>query len=146
MPIHYGSKTHHFHTISSPLGTQIPQAAGAAYALTRMIGRENNCVVCYFGEGAASEGDFHAGLNLAAVIGGPIIFFVRVSITPFSTPDRNILILVARRIMVSPSQRLLLSNTEATVSPREDQATVSKLFAVRHPSPNLSPLTRLNRF
>ena len=25
MPIHYGSAEHHFHTISSPLGTQIPQ-------------------------------------------------------------------------------------------------------------------------
>ena len=24
--------------------------------------------ICYFGEGAASEGDFHAGLNMAAVL------------------------------------------------------------------------------
>lgn len=78
MPMHYGSAEHHFHTISSPLGTQIPQAAGAAYALKRTPGREHNCVVCYFGEGAASEGDFHAGLNMAAVLGGACIFFVRV--------------------------------------------------------------------
>ena len=32
MPIHYGSKELHFQTISSPLTTQLPQAAGAAYA------------------------------------------------------------------------------------------------------------------
>jgi len=66
MPVHYGSPEHHFHTISSPLGTQIPQAAGAAYALKRTPGREKSCVICYAGEGATSEGDFHAGLNSAS--------------------------------------------------------------------------------
>ena len=33
MPIHYGSKELNFHTISSPLATQLPHAVGAAYAL-----------------------------------------------------------------------------------------------------------------
>ena len=33
MPIHYGSRALNFHTISSPLATQLPHAAGAAYAL-----------------------------------------------------------------------------------------------------------------
>ena len=32
MPIHYGSRAHNFHTVSSPLGTQLPHAVGAAYA------------------------------------------------------------------------------------------------------------------
>lgn len=71
MPIHFGSTLHHFHTISSPLATQIPQAAGAAFALKRSKGREQNVVICYFGEGAASEGDFHAGLNLASTTKSP---------------------------------------------------------------------------
>lgn len=75
MPVHYGSTTHHFQTISSPLGTQIPQAAGAAYAL-KLQGRPN-VAMCYFGEGAASEGDFHAGLNMAATTESPVIFFCR---------------------------------------------------------------------
>ena len=35
MPIHYGSRRLAFHTISSPLATQLPQAVGAAYALSR---------------------------------------------------------------------------------------------------------------
>ena len=33
MPIHYGSKELNFHTVSSPLATQLPHAAGAAYAM-----------------------------------------------------------------------------------------------------------------
>ncbi|CAE6502536.1 unnamed protein product [Rhizoctonia solani] len=36
MPVHFSSPDHHFHTISSPLATQIPQAAGVAYALKRV--------------------------------------------------------------------------------------------------------------
>jgi len=73
MPVHYGSKKLNFQTISSPLGTQIPQAVGAAYAL-KMMGKRN-VVVCYFGDGAASEGDFHAALNMAATTESPVIFF-----------------------------------------------------------------------
>lgn len=72
MPIHYGSKKLNFQTISSPLATQIPQATGAAYALKRSASRA--CVACFFGEGAASEGDFHAGLNMAATLNCPVIF------------------------------------------------------------------------
>jgi len=73
MPVHYGSKEFNFQTISSPLGTQIPQAAGAAYALKRE--GKGAVAVCYFGEGAASEGDFHAALNIAATTGAPALFF-----------------------------------------------------------------------
>lgn len=75
MPVHVGSKELNFHTISSPLGTQIPQAAGAAYALKNQ-GSEN-LVICYFGEGAASEGDFHAGVNMASTLDVPMVFFCR---------------------------------------------------------------------
>lgn len=48
-------------------------ASGAAYALKRS-GKER-CVICYFGEGAASEGDAHAAFNFAATLECPIIFF-----------------------------------------------------------------------
>lgn len=73
MPVHYGSRLLNFQTISSPLATQIPQAAGAAYALKRA--GKKNCVICYFGEGAASEGDFHAAMNIAATLDCPVVFF-----------------------------------------------------------------------
>ena len=48
-------------------------ASGAAYALKRE--RNNRVVLCYFGEGAASEGDAHAAFNFAATLACPVIFF-----------------------------------------------------------------------
>jgi 2-oxoisovalerate dehydrogenase E1 component alpha subunit len=86
MPVHYGSRKHDFQTISSPLSTQIPQASGAAYALKLVPGNQN-CVICYFGEGAASEGDFHAALNMAATLDCPVIFFCRNNGYAISTPS-----------------------------------------------------------
>lgn len=84
MPVHYGSKKLNFHTISSPLATQLPQAAGAAYALKQQ--GKDACVVCYFGDGAASEGDFHGALNFAATLECPVIFFCRNNGYAISTP------------------------------------------------------------
>lgn len=43
-------------------------------------------VICYFGEGAASEGDAHAGFNFAATLECPIIFFCRNNGYAISTP------------------------------------------------------------
>ena len=83
---HWGKK----HTISSPLATQIPQAAGAAYAVKVQDRAEpsgrRRVVACYFGEGAASEGDFHAGLNIAATRSCPVIFICRNNGYAISTP------------------------------------------------------------
>lgn len=84
MPIHYGSRELHYMTISSPLGTQIPQAAGYAYG--QKLAGNGRCTVCYFGEGAASEGDFHAGMNMAAVHEAPVIFIARNNGYAISTP------------------------------------------------------------
>jgi len=85
MPIHYGSKELNYMTISSPLGTQIPQASGYAYG--QKLQGLDAVTICYFGEGAASEGDFHAGLNMAAVHQAPVIFFCRNNGYAISTPS-----------------------------------------------------------
>lgn len=87
MPVHYGSVALNFHTISSPLGTQLPQAAGAAYSLK--LSGAPNVVICYFGEGAASEGDFHSALNMAATTESPVIFFCRNNGYAISTPSKE---------------------------------------------------------
>lgn len=84
MPVHYGTRDLRFVTISSPLGTQLPQAVGAAYAFKRA--QKGLCVICYFGEGAASEGDAHAGFNFSATLECPIIFFCRNNGYAISTP------------------------------------------------------------
>ncbi|AOW03794.1 thiamine diphosphate-binding protein [Yarrowia lipolytica] len=75
MPVHYGSRELNMHTISSPLATQLPHAAGTAYA-QKMAGVDG-VTLCYMGEGAASEGDFHAALNIAATRNCPVIYFCR---------------------------------------------------------------------
>lgn len=84
MPVHYGSSEHNFVTISSPLGTQMPQAVGAAYAFKR--DGSGRCVICYFGEGTSSEGDAHAAFNFAATLECPVIFFCRNNGYAISTP------------------------------------------------------------
>lgn len=84
MPNHFGSKELNVVPVSSPIGTKIPHAAGSAYAM-KILG-EKTVSICYFGEGATSEGDFHAGLNFAAVRKAPAIFFCRNNGYAISTP------------------------------------------------------------
>ncbi|MDZ7809914.1 MAG: thiamine pyrophosphate-dependent enzyme [Arhodomonas sp.] len=64
---------------------QIPQAAGLRLRPETRRAR-CACSICYFGEGAASEGDFHAALNMAAVIRCPAIFLCRNNGYAISTP------------------------------------------------------------
>ncbi|KAH8028496.1 hypothetical protein HPB51_017591 [Rhipicephalus microplus] len=87
MPIHYGSTEHHFVTVSSTLATQMPQAVGTAYAYK--LAQKKQCVACYFGDGAASEGDAHASFNFAGVLGTPIIFICRNNGYAISTPTHE---------------------------------------------------------
>lgn len=84
MPNHFGSRELNVVTVSSPIATQIPHAAGCAYAMK--LQKEKNVAICYFGEGATSEGDFHAGVNFAAVRKVPAIFFCRNNGYAISTP------------------------------------------------------------
>lgn len=84
MPNHFGTRALNIVTVSSPIGTKVPHAAGCAYAMK--VQKENNVAICYFGEGATSEGDFHAGLNFAAVRKAPAIFFCRNNGYAISTP------------------------------------------------------------
>ncbi len=54
------------------VGSQILHAVGVAYALKYR--GEKAAVVTYFGDGATSQGDFHEGLNFAAVWQAPVVF------------------------------------------------------------------------
>ncbi|KDO20463.1 hypothetical protein SPRG_14335 [Saprolegnia parasitica CBS 223.65] len=87
MPVHYGSRELNYQTVSSPLATQLPQAAGAAYGFK--LAKEDRIAVCYFGEGAASEGDFHAALNIAATRDCPVLYFARNNGYAISTPVKD---------------------------------------------------------
>ena len=59
--------------LSNVVATQIPQAVGDALA-SKMRG-EDVVTIVYFGDGAASAGDCHEGMNFAAIHKLPVIFF-----------------------------------------------------------------------
>ncbi len=84
MPNHFGSRQLNIVQVSSPIGTKIPHAAGCGYAMR--IKKEDGVAICYFGEGATSEGDFHVGINFAAVRKSQTIFFCRNNGYAISTP------------------------------------------------------------
>ena len=97
MPVHYGSKELNFNFISSPLATQICQASGCAYklktenmdALSAGKPEDQKIAICFFGDGAASEGDFHAGMNFAATLACPALFVCRNNGYAISTPTHD---------------------------------------------------------
>lgn len=84
MPISYTKRDINLQTICTPLTTQVPHAAGAGYAFK--LSGEKKCSVAFFGEGAASEGDFHAAMNFAATLKSQTIFVCRNNGYAISTP------------------------------------------------------------
>ena len=84
MPVHYGSEDMNIVTVSSPLATQLPQAAGAGYKYR--IDGDDRIAVTFFGDGSASEGDFHAAMNFAATLRSQTLFFCRNNMFAISTP------------------------------------------------------------
>jgi 2-oxoisovalerate dehydrogenase E1 component alpha subunit len=73
MPVHFSFDAPiRFVSISSPIGTQIPQAVGTAYAMK--LRREKNVVLTSFGDGGTSSIGFHSGMNFAGVWKAPVVF------------------------------------------------------------------------
>jgi len=72
MPAHWSSRRLGIISGSSVIGTQVPHAAGIAYAVKYR--GEDAVVATWFGEGATSEGDWHEGLNFAGIHRLPLIF------------------------------------------------------------------------
>lgn len=72
MPVHYAFREVGYTSISSPIGTQIVQAAGIAWAM-KLKGDPKICMT-FFGDGATSSNDFHTGLNFAGVAKAPCLF------------------------------------------------------------------------
>jgi pyruvate dehydrogenase E1 component alpha subunit len=73
MPCHYAYPDLRIASASSPIGTQITHAVGLGMA-ARIRG-DRAVALAYFGDGATSSNEFHAGLNFAGVYRAPAIFF-----------------------------------------------------------------------
>jgi TPP-dependent pyruvate/acetoin dehydrogenase alpha subunit len=82
--MHMGDLRLNVVSIISAMAASVPVAAGAALAL-RYQGKDN-VVLCYFGDGATSRGDWHEGLNLASVQKLPVVFICNNNQYAYSTP------------------------------------------------------------
>ncbi|MFB6221573.1 MAG: pyruvate dehydrogenase (acetyl-transferring) E1 component subunit alpha [Halolamina sp.] len=72
--------------VAVPIASQVPHAAGLAWSW-KLQGQDTDAAdaaasgdtdtagICYFGDGATSEGDFHEGMNFAGVYDVPMVFF-----------------------------------------------------------------------
>lgn len=72
MPHHFAAARYNFVSISSSIASQVPPAAGSAMA-QKYLGTDE-ITVCTFGDGATSEGDWHAGMNMAGAAQAPCLF------------------------------------------------------------------------
>ncbi len=70
--------------IAVPVSTQIPHAVGLAWGIKR--NKDDGVVLCIFGDGATSEGDFHEGLNFGGVLDVPVVFFCQNNQWAISVP------------------------------------------------------------
>ena len=82
--VHYGDVARGDVAFISPMADGVPVAAGVALALRRQ-GR-GGVALTWFGDGAASRGDFHEGINLAAVLRLPAVFVCNNNQYAYSTP------------------------------------------------------------
>ena len=84
---HFGSIEHHIVGMISHLGPQLAIADGIG--LAHKLTEEKKVTLVFSGDGASSEGDFHEGLNVAAVWKLPVIFVVEHNGYGLSTPSEE---------------------------------------------------------
>ena len=86
--MHMGSLDHNLIAFVSMLGDSVPVATGIG--LSFKIRKMNRVVVCFFGDGATSRGDWHEGVNMATVMKCPVVFICNNNQYAYSTPlDRQ---------------------------------------------------------
>ncbi len=88
MPVHFSFVDPiHWVSISSPIGTHIPQAVGAARAF-QMRGEDKVCMTS-FGDGGTSSLGFHSGMNFAGVWKAPVVFICQNNGYAISCPSEH---------------------------------------------------------
>jgi pyruvate dehydrogenase E1 component alpha subunit len=70
---HLCSLRHRFYGTNGITGGGLPIATGLA--LSAKLRQTNDVVLCFFGDGAATQGTFHECLNMAAIWQLPVLFF-----------------------------------------------------------------------
>ena len=72
--MHLFDLEHNFMGGYAIVGGQMPIAAGLALACQML--RDDRVVMCFFGDGAVNQGEFHESLNLASLWKLPVLFFL----------------------------------------------------------------------
>jgi 2-oxoisovalerate dehydrogenase E1 component alpha subunit len=95
MPSHFGYKPANIISGSSPVATQVPQAAGIAFAIKyrqqlRLVDLDDasqpRVVLTSLGEGSTSQGEWHEGMNWVGVHKLPFICLVQNNLYAISVP------------------------------------------------------------
>ncbi len=87
MPVHHSANWLNYVSISSPVGTQIPQAVGVAMGMK--IKNTDDVAMTFFGEGTSSTGEFHVALTFAGVTKAPVVFVCRNNGWAISVPQKK---------------------------------------------------------
>jgi 2-oxoisovalerate dehydrogenase E1 component alpha subunit len=100
----WNPKAHGFHVYTLVIGAHSLHAVGYAMAMDRdgLVGsgdpQRDGAVICYFGDGATSQGDVNEALNFAAVYNAPVVFFCQNNQFAISEPTtRQTIVPIAQR-------------------------------------------------
>ncbi len=114
--------------VSIPVGGQSAHAVGIAWAMK--LKKDAGIAICYFGDGATSEGIVHESMNFAGVLRVPTIFFCQNNQWAISTPRR------LQTASETIAQKALGAGIEAR------QVDGNDLFAVYHATKEAANLAR----
>ena len=81
---HYADPALRIYGNASHLAAMIPVAAGVALAVS--MRKEDAVVLNYIGDGGSNVGEFHEGLNMAAVMKLPLVLIIENNQYAYSTP------------------------------------------------------------
>ena len=70
------------------VGGNLPVAVGAA--LAQKLQGTDRVVVCFFGDGASNEGNFHEALNMASAFNLPVVFVAENNMYGMSVPWNHV--------------------------------------------------------
>jgi len=82
--LHFGDLRRGLVSPISMLGALVPVMAGVAFAAK--YGKKDHVALTYIGDGGTSTGDFHEGMNLAAVLEVPLVVIAEHNGYAYSTP------------------------------------------------------------
>src|SRR5947207_418548 len=82
--MHMGDLSKNLIAFVSMLGDSVPVAAGIGLSM-KMRGQDR-VVLCFFGDGATSRGDWHEGINMGSIWKAPVVFICNNNQYAYSTP------------------------------------------------------------